>query len=248
MKKSMKESLKESLQNEDFKNKYNSLSDEEKEYIKEKYIKFCELRDCVKENHTGNIKEFERIARENLREEAYKKGFKKPEGKKAKLFFHNRVFVYKIDNYFIGVKAEEFFKKSALYSYFALLEMSTERGKLYVDFRGGNDSEEYYSGNTPESLLIYTAHFFDRYSERLNLKTKREETIHSFIKHELATIKVGSASITQDGNTYLNLSKGLGLCEDLTEDMLLIKTFISNNETNSYQERQKQELEDMSSE
>ena len=245
MKKSMMDSLKESLKDESFKNKYNSLTDEEKTLLKERYILYNELCECIKKNHTSTLGFLEKIARENLREEAFKKGFNKPEGKKAKLYFQKRVFVYKVDNYFVGIKVEEFFKKGAVYQYFIILEMTTERGNLYVDFRGGNSDDGYYYNQTDGSLLLYTAHFFDRYSERLSLNTSREDTIKSFINHELSTIRVGSASITQKDNTYLNLTKGLGLCEEITDQMLLIKTFISANEINTYQEKQKKELEDM---
>ena len=239
--KELTEVLKQSLnENEEFREAYNKLTDEEKDNLKNRYLEGFELHNALVKNNNKSLEDLEKVAHELLRKTLLERGYKKTYGKKAKIYTLNRVFTYKIQDYIVGLKITSHFKKGYNCSFMVLLEIPTPKGRVYADLRG----TEYNDNDNSLAYAIYTAHFFDRYKERLGLTGDREAIIDKFIKEELSSIKRGSDLEQKGYKVMYNLSQGLALGVSCADGVLL-KTFISNNEVNSYQKKKKEELEDM---
>jgi len=240
LKKELTENLKKMLNSdEEFRDSYNKLSDEEKNNIKNRFLESYKLHNLIFENHKPyRMDSLETEATEKLRNLLLAKGYKKPHGKKARLYSLNRAFIFSIDKYLVAVKPTKYDKKGAECSFLIMLGLTTERGAIYVDLRSS------YSNENDLAYSAYTAHFFDRYKERLGLEGSRESIVKIFMKKELTAVNVGSSLEYQGEKVIYNLSNGLALGIASGEGILL-KTFISENEINSFQERKKQELDEM---
>ena len=141
----------------------------------------------------------------------------------------------------MGVKPLQFNKKFSDSNYLIYLTIPSEKGRLYIDLRSDEHQVE-EEGAT--RYVAYTSHFFDRYKERLGITGQRIDVVKEFIRTELKHMKSGSSFESFSGKIIYNLRSGLGLGVE-SGDLILIKTFISENEINSFQERKKQELEEM---
>jgi len=241
--KELNEIIKKAVQQDDnLKELYNSYTDEEKSAMKEKLIRDNELHNLITKHHVAPLDKLQEFAAMFLKEDILARGFKKHRGKKAKAYAFNKAFVYWIKDYTIGIKPVKYTKKGTEYCFYFLLEVPSDKGKIYVDFREsfineGDDEDDF-------RLVLYTAHFFDRYKERLGLEGDRGEVVDQFIKDELTSMKSGSGMSSEGKRVTFNLAKGLALGEYSGKNLLL-KTFISEKEINSYQEKMKQELVDM---
>jgi len=242
-KKELNESLKQILQEDEvFREAYNKLSDEDKENIKKRHLEGIKLHNLVVANHTPHVMDdLEKEAQSQLREHLLAKGFKKVYGKKSKIYTTGRSFVFRVGKYLVAIKPNQYFKKGMNCSYLILLEISTERGKVYVDLRDGGN---FCTKEDDLMFAAYTAHFFDRYEERLGLEGGREDIVKKFMRTELKAIKKGSSLEYEHEKVIYNLSNGLAL-GTTSGNGILLKTFISENEINSFQERKKQELDEM---
>jgi len=239
-KKELTEAIKKTAkENENFRNLYNDLSDEEKNTFKEKFLNDLEIQNQIIKHHIFDLDKLQETVALMFKQEAYNKGFKKPRGKKARAYFLNKVSVYYLGDYGVGIKPVLYTKRGVEYCFYFLLKVPTSKGNIYVDFRDGfkneaGDEERYRH-------VAYTAHFFDRYKERLGLEGDRDDAVDEFINSELANLERGSAMSSSGGQVTFNLAKGLGLGISTGEN-LLIKTFISQKEINHYQEKEKKEL------
>jgi len=242
-KKEFNENLKHILQNyPDFKEEYNKLSDEDKEILKKRHLEGNILHNIIMKHHTPHLMDdLSTKAHELLHDYLISKGFKKSRGRKAKIYAKGKAFIFKINKYLVAIKPNAYLKKEIDCSYIFFLEISTKRGKIYVDVRSGGGD---HSVENDLEYSAYTAHFFDRYQERLGLVGDRESIIKKFMSTELKAVKKGSSLEFIKDKVIYNLSKGLALGISSGSGILL-KTFISNNETNSFQERKKQELDEM---
>lgn len=242
-KKDINDQIKIALSNETFKSFYNKLDDKEKEDIKKRYLEGTNLYNLIFDKHKPyRMESLESSAREQLCDLLLKKGFTKVYGKKARAYTEGKAFVFKEDDYLIAIKITEYFKKGMNCSYLFFLEIPTPKGKIYADLRKGGE----FSPENDLDYVAYTAHFFDRYKERLNLEGDREQVVKKFMKTELESTLKGSSLEYVDGHRVIyNIKKGLALGVGFSDIGILLKTFISENEINSFQERKKEELDQM---
>jgi len=220
---------------EDFKDFYSTLSDKEKENLKERYLTYHEFDKLIDENQLYSTQTLQKAGEELFESEIKAKGYKKVQGKKAKAYAVNRKFVFKWKNYWIGMCPKAASKKGYMCLWLFIMEIPTEKGRVFIDL----PSEEFEEQRTTH--VVYTAHFFERYKERLGIKGDRDATVSAFISHELNKREATGIDKDFDGNSIYDLNQGLALGTDLGK-MILNKTFISKDEINSYQQRKKEEL------
>jgi len=220
---------------EDFKEFYATLSVKEKENLKERYLSFHEFDSLICEHQKYSPESLQKVAEELFEKEIKGRGYKKVQGKKARAYVKNRKFVYKWGDYWIGMCPKEVSKKGYMCLWMFMMEIPTEKGRIFVDLPGVGLEDQ------KTTHVVYTAHFFDRYQERLGIEGNRNDTIMGFIKHELNKERATGIDKDFDGNSIYDLNQGLALGKDLGK-MILNKTFISKDEINSYQQRKKEEL------
>lgn len=220
-----------------FREYYNSLTEEEKELFKEKIHKHSEIVCSIKENFKTSLEEIDQSCLFELMAHLKNKGYTKTHGKKASSYATGRTFVYRIDNLHIGFIPYATKKGYHFYTMY-LLEVPSNKGKIYAVLTTANVNDL-----INEPIIVYTAHFFDRYQERLGLpSSSRDKTIEHFIKKS-HTLEVGSRS--EGTRSMMYLEDGLALGE-IIDNILLNKTFISDEEINSFQEESKEDLKSMS--
>jgi len=238
-KKYLKEVLKEKLSSdEEFKEFYNSLSDEEKEELKERTLTRKSLVDDIFDNHKESWDYLEIFAIKSLTKKILSKGYKKPHGKKARGYVFGRTFVFQKGNYHIALASFPD-KKRSEYTMTSLLEISSEKGNIYVVITGS-----LYEINESSHITVYTSHFFDRYSKRLGKKENRNQAIARYLREYNKLEGVGINEDQANGNTIQYLKSGLALGTNLS-GILFIKTFISNDQLNDYQKNIKEKLKEI---
>lgn len=87
-----------------------------------------------------------------------------------------------------------------------------------------------------KDLICYTAHFFDRYKQRINdnkIKT-RSDAIKHFMKSNICQDNLKAYVKTKSNELVLQMNNGIGLGIPLNP-IALITTFISNNMLNDKQ-------------
>ena len=201
----------------EFKKYYNSLSEEEKKEIKELLLSHNELRECIRESYEGDTY-IRKSIRELFEKEIKNRGQKSIFSKKAKIYARSKIFCYKLDNkHFIAVK---FYpkKKSLDFEINRVAEVSSPKGNLYI------------TESSPRT--VFTAHFFDRYSERLNIQGNRDSAVFSFLIENWD--ESSGTAIDPQGNATTLIGKGLGL-GDMVVDVVFLKTYISEEQINKYQ-------------
>jgi len=233
-KKIVRDAIKNKLnRDEEYKEYYSSLSDKEKENLKEKYLTSFELNNSISKARPISSDQLQELGQMFLERTIKSKGYKKPHGRKASIYVKNKKFIYRYENYWIALCPTEANKKGMMCKWMFLFEVRTEKGMVYVDIPGEGLNEDL-------PYIIFTAHFFDRYQERLGIEGDRYDTIEAYLRHELA-VKGPTGINREEGNTLYNLSKGLALGTNLG-NMILNKTFISGDQINSYQKKIKEEL------
>lgn len=82
------------------------------------------------------------------------------------------------------------------------------------------------------TIMAYTAHFFDRYAERNNLKMNREQTVAQFAQDELLRDRDNAVSINDRIDCEVKLLKGMALGKALCGDniYMLFKTYITDEQ------------------
>jgi len=201
-----------------FKEYYNSLSEEEKKEIKKLLLSHKELKDSISESHVYDDYIKETIMRLH-KEEVEAKGYKSILSKKAKIYASSKIFCYKIDNkHLVAVKFYP--KKKALeFEVNRLTEVPSPKGKLYI--------------KECSPHLVITGHFFDRYSERLNISGERDDIIFSYLIKSWKG-STGTAIDPQGNVTTLIQGGGLGLGA-IVVDIILLKTYISEEQVSHNQ-------------
>jgi len=156
--------------------------------------------------------------------------FDKPTGKKAQEYVKNRAFVSIQDNCHIMYTCVYDDKNGGYRFMIALLyQIKTTGGKIYVLY-ANKDSDAKYD--------CFTAHYFDRYAERLGITKTRYEAISK--RDQI--IKLWSEKFILNNRSWVEIIKekdgsetmldyhpdGLGI-GTIENNIILFKTFISNN-------------------
>lgn len=202
-----------------------------------------------------SIRERGELAKDKIAALVKAKGYKSVASKKASEFFLNKsfayelkngnIFAYKLDSIAKGTRGIDVYASNCL-----LYSVKTKGGTIYVTKKNNG------------TYICWTAHFFDRLSERSGLKLNRKDTIKYYFKNYLLNgnilddAKVESGlfrSFSNDGADLgelylLNGEKFNGTSETLFLQPLLIffKTFVSKNmftkEQNKTMEKNIQEV------
>lgn len=174
------------------------------------------------------------------------KGYKSIKSRKAQEFFLNKafafelkngdIFAYKMDSLHETSKGVDVYTSNCL-----LFSIKTKGGTIYATKKA--------NGN----FICWTAHFFDRYSERSGLKLKRKDAIKYYFRNYLL-----NGSIVDDGRiesglfrTFSNEGADLGEVYDLTGEryngdsmklaqqpvLVFFKTFVSKDMFSKEQNR-----------
>lgn len=222
---------------------YNDLSNSEKEKMKNDMLDSLNLTDEFRVAHNLRWKYLQDIAIFHFESVLHGRGYKKLYGKKARAFAHSRVFICEYKDYTLCLKIKVL-KKQCQYNLIALIKVKTDKGFCYGLLRG----DEFAIDEEPLSKLprFFTAHFFDRYQDRLGLGCGREDAIEHFLKN---LTKASSAGITIENGVKVTmyLENGLGL-GDFPGMLFLFKTFITHDLKNNYQKNLEKEWEERANE
>jgi hypothetical protein len=216
---------------EKFKEYYSKLPEDRKADIKENLAKEREIVHNFNNLNKLNKESLKRYAEEKFKEILVKRGYKKLTGAKARAFSEGKLFVSQKDGYFIGLMI---FYEKKFCNYFVqyLLEVPTSLGKVYVHVSGS----ELHRDNV---LYAFTAHFFDRYKERMGYEGSRDDIIKRYLKDQRET--QGAAGKIEGDDYTMYLKNGLALGESIGR-IMLIKTFVSDDQTRKKQEDLKEDL------
>ena len=214
-----RELVKERLETDtEFKEYYNKLDESEKEEIRRLLLSHKELKESIRESFTTEMYLRDQV-QSLFEQEIKKRGQKSIYSKKAKWYATSKVFCYKIDDkHLVAVKFIPS-KKSYSCEISKVTEVHSPKGKLYI--KEGNFK------------TIYTGHFFDRYSERLNILGDRDNVVFSYLisnwDNQEGMVIDGQSNVT----STVSLG-GLGLGA-LVVDVIFIKTYISEEQISSNQ-------------
>ena len=235
-KKEITKQIKEKINSDsDFKVFYNLLSEEDKKDYKDKIVSFNEIIKQIEKHHTENLTHLDEFCVLKL-EEHLKTKYKKVYGKKARAYAHGKVFFYTYGNYYMGI-LPFYTKKHATYYAQHILEIPDPKGRIYVTLTNSNE------GNLLESTIdVHTSHFFDRYKERLKLEGDRESVLKHFLScgKQLNSSPVKINDETDEVIAYMKEGLALGVT---LGNLILLKTFINNDQINGFQGKHKKNLE-----
>ena len=183
------------------------------------------IANIVKKLPSGRMRAVSAYVQENLATRVRNK-FKKPGGKNAEAYIRNTVFLIHEATRTIGYRVINSGKDSHLLSIAVLTPIKTPKGTIYVIDGGASDKFD-----------CLTAHFFDRYAERVIRGTRlnRKEAIDDWLKkfveepsQQVEAIKNKDGSV----DVFDAHPEGLGLGlmqEGHGVNIVLLKTFISNS-------------------
>ena len=153
------------------------------------------------------------------------KGYSSKHSKKAIDYMLNNSFNTEVSGGTYFFKVAEVGKKDALFFDLFVFPIKTKNGTVYVtDVTSKNDDKVYKTYN------CFTAHFFDRYSQRMH-NTTRAQSIKEVFKN---IMKNNALSSQYKASCKIYFTNGLGLGNTYIDDNLkikidLYKTYISND-------------------
>lgn len=209
-----------------------------------------EIKTKIKSLRLMNADEVTNFGHSKLEDICKNKGFKSLLSKKAIAFFKDKVFTSELkDGSLVSYKC--FIKDKKFLTFSSILySIKTSGGIVYVlpNFQG--DYQTYQSSFFTGDFTCWTAHFFDRYNERMSLEFKngiRKRTIKSFIQECLAkNLALEYERKEKDGtDIYSFCGDGL-MCGEIAENIVLNITFLSEEMLNEKQKKIFERLKDKS--
>lgn len=210
---------------------YTGYSEEDKEILRE-HIKANILFNDGLEKHQKELWRFESIADRAVDEAEYemREKFKKPWSVKGKIWLDKKIFRYREDNLLFCSKINMMKNNKGINSNsLVLAEIKTEMGFIY------------YLASC-KGKVIFTAHFFDRYIERLKLNVSRNEALFMFLENRMRSSEQGIMAVSKDNDCTASFKEGIGLGRSYLDTLTIIKTFITKEQANKHQ---KERLEDL---
>jgi len=160
---------------------------------------------------------------------AKNQGYTSTYSKKAKLFLKNKAFCCEWKNGILIYKlVDSFLRKDGITEEIRtlgihLLSISTNNGIIYVT-------------KTNSHIICWTAHFFDRYSERINKQLSRNDSIKEYMKNQLIHGNLIDSDNIKNGVIRYFCKDGIALGET-NGQIVLYKTFVSNDMFNYNQHK-----------
>lgn len=187
-------------------------------------IDLLNLKKQLSTVHIMGEKSLQDISYNKLIGIAKEKGFKDIRSKKAIEFMTGRAFVTKTTEAYVVYMASEILQHGFHTKIMAIYSKKTPNGTVYFSY-------------LPESgYMCWTAHFFDRYDERVTGKGKREKAIRSFLKDFVMggwledTNKFNRAERQRKGSVAVYFGTGAMLGNrDAENGITLWKTFVSKD-------------------
>jgi hypothetical protein len=159
--------------------------------------------------------------------------FKQPTSQKGLAWLRGRAFCYEYERnkLYYAARVHAVTPKTIDLSIGVLHAVPTRKGTMYIYNEATKESQ------SPALNACFTAHFFDRYKERLDLKGTRAKTVLNFLRNVALDFNVkfspSGERVREDGGVplFVNYANGIGLGTtygaSVGDGVNVITTFIS---------------------